>query len=113
MYHAGYLIISTVSGDAFLQLHDFIATDNVIICKPRLQFRVTTLVFMQFMLKRQKWRYSYGRQCYKTKFSNSTIFLPSNSDGSVDEDKIENIVKNTSYWKYVETHLSITRQLTL
>jgi hypothetical protein len=112
VYHAGYLTISAVSGDAFFQLHDFIATDNIIICKPRHNFRVTTLVFMQFMLKRQKWRYSYGRQCYKTKFSNSTIFLPTHSDGSVDEDKIEYIVKNTSYWKYIESHFTMTRQLT-
>lgn len=58
IYPPGYITISTVSGHAFVQLQDFIATDNIVILKSKRNFLLTTLLFIQFMLKRQKWRYS-------------------------------------------------------
>lgn len=101
-----YLItVSTVSGDAFVQLEDFIATDNVIICKPRLGLRITTLFFIQFMLNGFKWRYSYGRQCYKTKYSKMEIPLPVTKAGDLDEDYMESVIINSKYWPVVVASL--------
>ena len=77
IFPSGVLTISTVTGDAFVQSHDdFIVTDNIVICVPLRDFSLTSLIFIQYMLNRQTWRYSYGRQCYKTKFANTTIPLP-------------------------------------
>ena len=56
------------------------------------------------MLKRQKWRYSYGRQCYKNKFAQSKISLPTKHE-NIDEELIKGIVENTSYWNYIQTFL--------
>ena len=58
-----HITVSTVTGDAFVQLNKFIATDNVVICKPRINMRITTLIFIAMSINLEKWRWSYGRQC--------------------------------------------------
>jgi len=101
-----YLItVSTVSGDAFVQLEDFIATDNVIVCKPKLNLKITTLFFIQVMLNNVKWRYSYGRQCYKTKFAKTGIPLPVMKTGGLDEDYMGSVITKTTYWPIVKAGL--------
>ena len=99
------MTISTVSGDAFVQLDNFIATDNVLICQPKRQFRITTLFFIQLMINLQRWRFSYGRQPYKRIFSKTKIFLPVNNEGEIDENYIEEVVTNCYGWTMIENHL--------
>lgn len=105
IYSKGIITISTVSGDAFVQLEDFICTDNVLICNPKYQFRDTTLFFIACMINLQKWRFSYGRQPYKRVFLKLSIPLPKIAE-KLDEDLIENIVKNCYGWNIVETKLN-------
>jgi hypothetical protein len=101
LYTHGKITVSTVGGDAFVQLFDFIATDNVVICTPKSPLRLTTLFFVAFVLNRQRWRYSYGRQCYKTKFVTTAIPLPVRADGKIDEDTMGSFVVSASYWSTV------------
>lgn len=105
LYKKGTITISTSSGDAFVQLHDFIATDNVLICKPKKDFKITTLFFIQLALNKFKWRFSYGRQCYKRIFSKTVISLPTNKNKEIDEDFMEKIVKNCYGWNEIESFL--------
>lgn len=102
LYQKGLLTVSTVTGDAFVQLDDFIATDNVLILISKTQFKITTLFFIQLMLYLQKWRFSYGRQPYKRIFSRTEISLPIKDDGTVDEQYIERLVTNCYGWEIVE-----------
>lgn len=101
VYPAGMITVSTVSGDAFVQLKEFIVTDNVVICEPKEKLQLTTLFFIQMMLNQVKWRYSYGRQCYKTKFAQTQIYLPMTKDRELDESYMANVIKNTPYWRFV------------
>lgn len=103
LYGSSRITVSTVGGDSFVQLGRFIATDNVVVCAPKNQMRVSTLFFIAFILNRQRWRYSYGRQCYKTKLAMANIPLPVDAGGHVDEDTIESIVEQASYWKQITT----------
>ncbi len=105
----GRITVSTVSGDAFVQLDKFIATDNVIICKPRRPLPQAALFFLAFMLNRQKWRYSYGRQCYKTKFGSIEIVLPVTETGEIDEAHMSTLVENTSYWPIIRGAVATNR----
>lgn len=98
IYERGIITVSTVGGDAYVQLDSFIATDNVIVCKPKKYYRPTTLYFIAFMLNQQKWRYSYGRQCYKEKLSKVNLDLPSVNKGELNEDVMQKIVEQGSYW---------------
>lgn len=102
VYGAGCITVSTVGGDTFVQLDDFIVTDNVIVCTPKKSVRLTTLFFIAYMLNFQKWRYGYGRQCYKAKLEASRMDMPVDGNGDLDEDIMEAFVKGTSYWPHVE-----------
>ena len=96
-YPVGMITVSTVSGDAFVQVTDFMATDNVIVCVPCKPMRVTTAYFIAAMINSQKWRYSYGRQCYQEKLASLTIKVPWKA-GKMDQLAIEQMVTNQPYW---------------
>ncbi len=101
LYKSGTLTISTVGGDAFVQLDNFIVTDNVIICIPKQKLRITTLFFLAYMFNQEKWRFSYGRQCYLAKLSRANIYIPVTKDGTIDEDIMQQFVKMTPYWPHI------------
>lgn len=104
VYPKGTITVSTVGGDAFVQCFPFIVTDNVILCIPRIEMSIHTLYFVAYMLNHQKWRYSYGRQCYQTKFEQVRINLPVR-DGNLDEVTMRGFVTDTSFWHVVERRL--------
>src|SRR5258706_2307185 len=102
LYERGTITISTVGGDSFVKLDTFMATDNEIVCSAKKKWRLSTLFFMCFMLNQQKWRYSYGRQCYKEKLSKVNIELPINHNGEPNEDIMRVFVEQTDYWQLVK-----------
>jgi hypothetical protein len=104
LHQKGLITVSTVSGDAFVQLTDFMATDNVLLLYPKKPLRTTTLFFIQLMINLQKWRFSYGRQPYKRVFSTVIIPLPV-KNGQIDEDYIEHVVNNCYGWNGVKKQL--------
>ena len=96
LYVDPFMTISTVTGDAFIQFTPFIATDNVLICKPKTPLKITTLVYIQALVNKVKWRYSYGRQCYKRVFQKTLIYLPITDKGNPDENYMEYVVTSLS-----------------
>ncbi|MCW4017375.1 MAG: hypothetical protein NWF00_01615 [Candidatus Bathyarchaeota archaeon] len=92
------LTISTVTGDAFLQTTPFIATDNVLICVPKTEMDVPTLLYIQAMLNHQKWRYSYGRQPYLRIFQKASVELPTKEDDKIDNEYIHTVVSAQPYF---------------
>lgn len=100
VYPAGTLTVSTLGGQAFVQTDDFIATDNVMILRPLSPMPLTTKLFVALMLNQQAWRYSYGRQCYRTKFLATELWLPilGNDGHSIDEDYMQRVVEGSEYW---------------
>ncbi len=99
-YQPGSITVSTVTGEAFVQVVDFICTDNVIVCIPLRSYQPTTFYFVASIINQQKWRYSYGRQCYKKKLSRLNLNLPC-SNGDIDEETIGQIVKHRPYWSFI------------
>jgi hypothetical protein len=98
VFPASTMTISTVTGDAFIQYEPFIATDNVVMCIPKEPLRETTLIYIQVLLNKSKWRYSYGRQCYKGSFEKTLIDLPVINGDKLDEDYMEAVVTSQPYW---------------
>jgi len=99
------ITVSTVTGDTFVQLQSFIATDNVLILLPKMRLAPTTLFFIQGMLNRERWRCTYGRQLYREKFKKTEIYLPVNSKNQLDEEYIKALIQNSSYWKFIESYI--------
>ena len=83
--------------------YEFGAKDDVAVCIPKRDLRFSTLIFIQYMLNRETWRHSYGRKCYKAKLKRFKISLPVDTEGNIDEDVIEKIVSNASYWEYYKS----------
>ena len=106
IYPNFWITVSTTSGKAYVQMDDFIATDNVVILEPKRNIKITTLFFIQFMINKASWRYSYGRQCYKNTFSKTKVYLPINDNNEIDEIIIEKIIKNTQYYNFIEPYLN-------
>lgn len=78
----------------------FAAKDDVAVLLPRRAFGAATLLFVQMMLNRERWRYSYGRKCFREKLSRMYVRLPM-KEGVVDEAGIAAVMANTSYWDFV------------
>lgn len=108
------ITVSTVTGVAFLQFKPFIATDNVIVCIPKSELRLTTLLYIQSVINKVKWRYSYGRQCYKRVLKKTVLTLPVIATAKIDEDYIQKMVINQPYWKaYNKKILENTEKLAI
>ena len=102
LYPPGLITVSTVTGDAFVQMEQFQATDNVVVCVPRSSMRHTSAYFIAAMINCQKWRYSYGRQPYIGKLSALTTQVPWHNN-VLDEVAIGRIVESQPYWQFVKT----------
>jgi len=86
---------------SFYHFYPFTAKDNVLICKPKKEYRFTTLLFITTQLNSLRWRFSYGRKCYENKVHKISIYLPF-KNGEIDEEYIEFLFKETDSWKLLE-----------
>jgi len=57
------------------------------------------------MITREKWRVSYGRQCYKTIFAKTNINLPVTPEGNLDKDYIKEVVSKAYHFNDVQVYL--------
>lgn len=85
--------------------YKFGAKDDVAVCIPKKPLKATTLIFLRYMISRQAWRYSYGRKCFRTKLENLSINIPVTAKGEIDENAIERIVSNTTYWGFLSKQI--------
>lgn len=81
--------------------YKFSAKDDVAVCLAKKKLKLSTLIFIQLVINSEKWRYSYGRKCFKEKLSQVNLSLPIANNGEPDEKIIEEIVRNTSYWHFL------------
>jgi hypothetical protein len=85
--------------------YKFATKDDVALCEPRTPLRLSTEVFIQLMMNRERWRYSYYRKCYMEKLKRFHVPLPV-KHGMVDEDVISSILETNPYWQFVGTRLA-------
>jgi len=88
----------TCDGDqpstAFFHPYRFTAKDNVLVCVPKDDVKLTTLLYAISCLNKERWRFSYGRKCYSNKLDKLTVPFPVDNDGKIEQDKIEKILSN-------------------
>ena len=85
--------------------YDFAAKDDVAVCFPKQPLRLTTELFIQIMLGRERWRFSYYRKCYRKKLERMTVLLPAKG-GRINEDAIHKVMQATPYWPFLSERLS-------
>lgn len=87
----------------------FAAKDDVAICLPKTPLRLTTELFIQTMVNRERWRYSYYRKCYVEKLARVEVLLPT-VRSQLDEVAMAAFVENTMYWGFLAQRLGSTRK---
>lgn len=105
IYPCGTITVATTTGDAFVQLDDFIATDNVVILIPKIKFTLEELFFIAAMINREKWRVSYGRQCYKTTFAKTNICLPIQENRVLDSKHMQKVVSDSYNFNMIKSYI--------
>jgi hypothetical protein len=83
----------------------FAAKDDVAVCHPKTQLLPTTEMFIQTMVNRERWRYSYYRKCYSEKLRRFRVALPSKG-GAIDEETIRAVVETSPYWAYIQSQVA-------
>lgn len=84
---------------SFYHSYVFGTKDDVAICTPKKTMPITTLIFIQFQLNEERWRFSYGRKCYRAKLMSTKINLPVDEDGEIAHQLIKKLVINSTYWE--------------
>lgn len=87
----------------------FAAKDDVAICIPKIPLSLSTLLFIQATLERERWRYSYYRKCYMNKLKRFAIQLPT-LNGELDEAIMHRVVKAAPYWDFLINSISYPRK---
>jgi hypothetical protein len=84
-------------GEAFYQPNPFWASDDVNVLYPKFRMNQYIAMFIIPIIKKEKYRYNYGRKWESTRMKESIITLPTNQLGNIDVDFMENYIKSLSY----------------
>jgi hypothetical protein len=83
----------------------FAAKDDVAVCHPKSPLLPTTELFIQTMVNRERWRYSYYRKCYSDKLRRFQVGIPA-KNGAIDEETIRQVVEASPYWAYIQSQVA-------
>lgn len=87
--------------EAFYQPVPFCSTEDVHIFRPKFLMSKYSALFIATLIKKEKYRYNYGRKWGIARMSSSKIKLPVNSEGLPDFDYMESYIKTISYSKHI------------
>lgn len=98
--HEGNTITVNYNGngvaDAFYQPKPFWASDDVNVLYPKFDMNIYIALFIASVIRREKYRFSYGRKWHKERMENSLIKLPAKND-KPDFAYMENYIKSMPF----------------
>jgi len=98
--HTGNTISVTYNGsvaEAFYQPRDFWASDDVNVLYPRFALNPYIAMFLVAIIRKEKYRYNYGRKWHLERMRESKIKLPVDPLGSPDWVFMEDYIKSLPY----------------
>lgn len=87
--------------EAFYQSAPFRASDDVNILYPKFDMNAHVAMFICALIRREKYRFSYGRKWHLGRMKESIIRLPVDSTGDPDWSFMESYVKSLPYSKSI------------
>ncbi len=85
------------AGEAFYQEKPFKVTNMITILKPKFNINTYIGLFLVTLIRKEKYRYSYGRKSGIERMKESKIKLPVDSKGNPDWKFMENYIKSLPY----------------
>lgn len=98
--HKGNTISVTYNGsvaEAFYQPADFWASDDVNVLYPKFELNEYRALFLTTLIRREKYRFNYGRKWHLERMQESKIRLPITSAGKPDWQFMEDYIKSLPY----------------
>ena len=83
--------------EAFYQPYEYWASDDINILIPRFEITPFLGLFLCTVIKKEKYRFSYGRKWHKERMQTSTIKLPVDKNGKPDWQFMEDYIKSLPY----------------
>lgn len=98
--HAGNTITVSYNGsvaEAYFQPSPFWASDDVNVLYPKFHMTPQIALFLTAVIRREKYRFSYGRKWHLERMEQSTISLPPDSKGNPDWVYIQRIIERLPF----------------
>lgn len=98
--HAGNTISVSYNGsvaEAFYQPSPFWATDDVNVLYPRFKMTPAIALFIAAIIRREKYRFNYGRKWHLERMRISVVRLPVDTEGTPDGFFMENYISSLPY----------------
>lgn len=83
--------------EAFYQEKPFCRTTDVWILKPKFEMDKYIALFFTTLIKKEKYRYNYGRKLNKNLMENTDFKVPVDDNGDVDLEYIRNCIKRVKF----------------
>lgn len=108
-FKAPAITVERVSGNAFIQLNDFITVpDDVSVLIPKFDVPLELLYYVASLINSKGWKYCYGRKLSKGRLKKIDLRLPvTNSENniySINYDYLENFFKLQYGWDYIKKY---------
>lgn len=84
-------------GEAFYQISPFCSTEDVHVLIPKFQLDSYIAMFIITLIKKEKFRFGYGRKWGLERMNNSVIRLPVLSSGELDLEYMRNFIKGLPF----------------
>jgi hypothetical protein len=84
-------------GEAFYQPRSFCSTEDVHIFKPKFDLNKFNALFLVTVIRKEKYRYNYGRKWGLSRMRQSYIKLPANGKNEPDYSYMEEYIKSLPY----------------
>lgn len=84
-------------GEAFYQPKAYWAVDSINVLVPKFNLNPFIAMFLITIIRKEKYRFNYGRKWHKERMEKSTIKLPITEDKKPDWDFIEKFIKSLNY----------------
>lgn len=87
--------------EAFYQMVPFRASDDVNVLYPKFNLNRYIALFICTLIRKEKFRFNYGRKWHLGRMKEAIIRLPAGLDGKPDWDFIEKYIKSIAYSKSI------------
>jgi len=93
--------------ETFYQDEPFWALDSVNILYPKFKLNRFIAMFLITLIRKERYRFNYGRKWHKDRMEKSTILLPIDKNGKPDWEFMENYIKSLRYSMELEKQISL------
>ena len=99
MHHGNVITVNRNGsvGEAFYQQFAFCSTGDVHVFKPKFGLNPYRAMFLISIIRKEKYRYNYGRKWGIKRMNKSVMLLPVNDDGNPDWQFMEDYIKSLPY----------------